>query len=315
MNTDLKVAIEEFSDAIKTTRPNYIACYNSFLSYCNSNLNYGMSELFEKITLFHIEQACKEYFISSKKAEKVESIRRFLSAIDMFYSDYLVPRRMYCRTLENKCRHKEVIHRICQSLNHDFNQKIFLPLEDKDMEKSLQLIAELDDSNFFQLGQKIIFKLLITYGFKEQIIIRMPIDAFDLREHTLTVYSQEDLPIVLELPKTLCEDIKTYIDINPFSNRKYLFTKKNGKQLDSSSTLQILKPKAEKLGITNFTPTSVALSGIVNLINRNLTIGEIIKLSGFEMKKIADVADYLLIDKDISQLINKKTKDNSEICQ
>lgn len=62
------------------------------------------------------------------------------------------------------------------------------------------------------------------------------------------------------------------------------------------------------MDITNFTPTTVALSGVANLIERGLTLGEIKLLTGFETQKIEDVSQYLLTDENVDKVINEKMK-------
>ena len=68
-----------------------------------------------------------------------------------------------------------------------------------------------------------------------------------------------------------------------------------------------LKKKKKKMDVANFTPTSVALYGVANLVEEGLTLAEIKLLTGFETQKIDDVAQYLLTD-DAEELINKKIR-------
>ena len=60
------------------------------------------------------------------------------------------------------------------------------------------------------------------------------------------------------------------------------------------------------MNILNFTPTTIALYGVANLIEKGLTLGEIKLLTGFETQKIEDVSQYLLTDEDVDKVINKK---------
>lgn len=52
----------------------------------------------------------------------------------------------------------------------------------------------------------------------------------------------------------------------------------------------------------------MALSGVANLIERGLTLGEIKLLTGFETQKIEDVSQYLLTDENVDKVINEKMK-------
>lgn len=64
----------------------------------------------------------------------------------------------------------------------------------------------------------------------------------------------------------------------------------------------------KKLNISNFTPTSVALQGVADLIGKGLSLGEIKVLTGFETQIIGDVSKYLLMDEDVEKVINEKLK-------
>lgn len=64
---------------------------NSFLDYCEMYSSYVLKELFNNIiTLHEAKQACKKYFLASKKMKSLEVINRFLSAIDLFHVEYCV---------------------------------------------------------------------------------------------------------------------------------------------------------------------------------------------------------------------------------
>ncbi|MCI9337738.1 MAG: hypothetical protein HFH93_09390 [Lachnospiraceae bacterium] len=125
--------------------------------------------MFEKhINIWDIEQACKLYVESSKKATSIEAVQRFLTAVD-YFCKYLKENNIRCEKLERGCRKKKTVHDICVSLNNELEQKIYLPF---DGEKELKIvesqIALLNRQNFYQLGQSIIYRLLTTYGFKEK---------------------------------------------------------------------------------------------------------------------------------------------------
>ena len=62
----------------------------------------------------------------------------------------------------------------------------------------------------------------------------------------------------------------------------------------------------KNLNVHNFTPMTVALQGVANLIEKGLTLQEIKILTGFETQKIEDVSKYLLTDEDIEKAINQK---------
>lgn len=309
MNNSLKSAFDEYNNLKKDKRKNYNACYDSFLNYCDLYSNLGVKELFNNvITLHEIEQACKKYFLSSKKTKSLEAINRFLSAIDLFYSEYLLPRGIKCESLENGCRNKNVIKWICDGINQDIKQKIYLPLSDDEVEVTRTLVEELDESKFYTFGQKIIFELFLNYGFKAQKIFDMPRNAFDKENHTLLIENGDENPIKIELEDRFVEALKKYCVIQKYPDRKYLFTNTKGKKLTSSSILDSLKQKAIKAKIDGINSTTIALKGIEKLVSKGFTISEIRKFTGFEIQKIVDVSEYMLVGKNINEVINGKLK-------
>lgn len=309
MNESLKQTLDDYFISIKEVRPNYRACYNSFLDYCDKYSNISLKEMFEKhMSMREIKHACKEYFEQSKKATSIEAVQRYLTAIDQFYK-YIEKDGIECKALKNGCRRKEVVHDICMSLNQELKQNIYLPF---DNEEEIKIVEEeirlLNRKKFYQFGQSIIYRLLVTYGFKEKIIINMKINDLDISKGTLLLRSDEEYNIRLKLKADIFNDLRTYCTLNQHLDRVYLFTKNNGVRLTPDSIFGTLKKKIEKRNISNFTPTTVALQGVANLIESGLTLGEIKMLTRFETQKIEDVSKYLLIDENVEETINRKLR-------
>ncbi len=309
MNESLKQTLDDYFISIKEVRPNYRACYNSFLDYCNIYSDISLKEMFEKhISLREIKHACKAYFENSKKATSIEAVQRYLTAIDQFYK-YIEKDGIECKALKNGCRRKEVVHDICMSLNDELKQNIYLPF---DNEEEIKIVEEeiglLNKNKFYQLGQSIIYRLLVFYGFKEKIIINMKMDDLDVSEGTLLLRGGEEYNIRLKLKEDIFNGLLNYCTQNKHSDRVYLFTKSNGAQLTPDSIFGTLKKRIEKRGISNFTPTTVALQGVANLIENGLTLREIKILTGFETQKIEDVSQYLLMDESVEETINEKLR-------
>lgn len=310
MNQDLKHELDIYYATIKDERPNYGSCYNSFLEYCAKFPEYSLRKLLEEtITISDIEMACIHYFENSKKANSVEAIQRFLTAIDQFFK-YLKNKKIVNSHLEGGCRRKDVIHRICIGLNEELEQKIYLPFDGKEERKLVEeQIKLLNKDNFYQFGQSVIYRLFMTYGFKEKIIINFKLDDFDREKGTLLVNCEEESGIFIQLRKDIFEDLERYCTLHRDQSRVRLFTKSNGAPLTPDSIFGTLKSRMKKLGMLNFTPTSVALQGVALLMEKGLTIGEIKILTGFETQKIEDVSKYLLTDIDVGAMINAKLSD------
>ncbi len=308
MNQKLRETLEDFYNTIKESRPNYRTCYNSFLEYCDMHYpQYSLKELFEKhLDILDIKKACRHYIETSKKATSVEAVQRFLTAMDYFYG-FLKENDIKCESLEAGCRRKEIVHGICIHLSNELEQKVYLPFDD---ERELEIVKEelalLDGQNFYQLGQSIIYRLLLLYGFKEKVVINFKPHDFDSKKGRLLVNYNGDNSLYVDLPDDVCQDLREYCVLNKYKDRANLFTKSNGAALTPDSMLGTLKGRLKKRNIVNFTPTTVALYGAANLIDKGLTIGEIKLLTGFETQKIEDVSLYLLTDENVGEVIHKK---------
>lgn len=308
MNQKLEQVLDNCYKTIKEDRPNYRTCYHSFLEYCGANYpQCSLREMCENhLDIFDIKRACKLYIERSKKATSIEAVQRFLTAMDFFFR-FLKENNVSCENLEGGCRRKEIVHDICVSLNTELKQKIYLPF---DNEQELRIVNEqialLNKQNFYQLGQSIIYKLLITYGFKEKVVINFKLNDFISREGKLQVSYNGENSTYINLPEDLNQDLREYCVLNKYQDRKYLFSKSNGTLLTPDSMFGTLKSRLIKMDILNFTPTTIALYGVANLIEKGLTLGEIKLLTGFETQKIEDVSQYLLTDEDVDKAINKK---------
>lgn len=200
MNTPLKQVLEDYYKTIREERANYQACYKSFLEYCNQELKfYSLADLSENLTKIDVEQACKYYFETSKRATSIEAIQRFLTAIDQFTS-YAKKREIKWRYLKESCRNKQIVHDVCVSLNNELSQKIYLPFDE---EKEVRILKEqielLNRNNFYQFGQSVMYRLLITYGFKEKIIINIKVEDFNEEEGQILVGADEEQKIYVKL--------------------------------------------------------------------------------------------------------------------
>ncbi|HIW81428.1 MAG TPA: hypothetical protein H9742_07920 [Candidatus Acetatifactor stercoripullorum] len=306
MSETLKQVLDDYYKTIKEGRANYRACYNSFLEYCDKYINVPLFEMSKALTKIEIKYACKYYFEKSKKATTIEAIQRYLTAIDQFYK-YIKKQGITWEHLEGGCRNKQIVHDICVSLNDELTQKIYLPFdEEKAVKIAEEQIALLNRDNFFQLGQSVIYRMLSTYGFKEKVITNFKMEDFSKREETLLISGEEEQELRIKLDEDILADLVRYCELHKYPDRTYLFTKSNGTQLTPNSIFITLKERMKKLDVSNFTPTTVALQGVVNLIEKGLTLQEIKILTKFETQKIEDVSKYLLTDEDAEKVINEK---------
>lgn len=145
------------------------------------------------------------------------------------------------------------------------------------------------------------------------VVINFKIEDFDDITGKLLVGCNEENSIYICLPEDIRRDLIEYCILNKYQDREFLFTKSNGAKLTPDSMFHTLKSRIEKLGISNFTPTTVVLYGVAGLLDKGLTSAEIKVLTGFETKKIDDVSQYLLTDQNIEKVINAKIMGMGEL--
>ena len=118
MNQFLSIALKTHFESLKVggKGENYWQCYQAFLKYCDIYGDCDLKDLFNnKLLRQDIVCACASYYNSSAKPHRKEAVNRFLSAIDLFYKNYI--KKMGGMTNMNKA---------------DYNQKhSILPLSTK----------------------------------------------------------------------------------------------------------------------------------------------------------------------------------------
>lgn len=113
MNQFLSIALKTHFESLKVSGKgeNYWQCYQAFLNYCDIYGDCDLKDLFNnKLLRQDIVRACVLYYNSSAKAHRKEAVNRFLSAIDLFYKNYIKKMGgIECSALEGGCRNNEMI--------------------------------------------------------------------------------------------------------------------------------------------------------------------------------------------------------------
>ena len=116
MNQFLSIALKTHFESLKVggKGENYWQCYQAFLKYCDIYGDCDLKDLFNnKLLRQDIVCACASYYNSSAKAHRKEAVNRFLSAIDLFYKNYIKKMGgIECSALEGGCRNNEMIEDI-----------------------------------------------------------------------------------------------------------------------------------------------------------------------------------------------------------
>ena len=292
----------------KYERYNYKPCLAAFEAYCTKTYpEYSLKELFENaICMDDIIQSGKLYFTTSEKASSKEAIDRFLSAMDFFYKHDLKKMGIQCNCMEDGCRHNEISERIELALGEKLKKKTYHPITAEEEERVNTLADSLDDTKFYTYGQKIIYRLLLRYGFKPGYVIEMKKADIDLENNTLRVQNGRYEAIYLCVSEELTFMFKKYMDMQPYKESKYLFTTSKGKKLKKNAVFISLQDKIVAAGMHNISSIPIALRGVEKLLGEGLLVSEIVRLTGFSVNTIANVADYMLRDVDVSKSINEK---------
>lgn len=248
--------------------------------------------------------ACASYYNSSAKAHRKEAVNRFLSAIDLFYKNYIKKMGgIECSALEGGCRNNEMIEDIEKCLNTKLKQEIYCPIDDKIEIEIIKICNNLKKSDFYKFGQKILCNLLLKYGFKLNLLVNLKKDDVNDIDGIITIRNKDSV-INLSVDKSMVSDIRQYNMVHRYPNREYFFLNTKGKKITSSSALATIQEKLEE--VNNINTTTLALKGVSKLIQKGLTLSEIKYLTGFETKKIEDVSRWLMNQEDVESVINNK---------
>lgn len=263
MNQFLSIALKTHFESLKVggKGENYWQCYQAFLKYCDIYGDCDLKDLFNnKLLRQDIVCACASYYNSSAKAHRKEAVNRFLSAIDLFYKNYIKKMGgIECSALEGGCRNNEMIEDIEKCLNTKLKQEIYCPIDDKIEIEIIKICNNLKKSDFYKFGQKILCNLLLKYGFKLNLLVNLKkADVNDI-DGIITIRNKDSV-INLSVDKSMVSDIRQYNMVHRYPNREYFFLNTKGKKITSSSALATIQEKLEE--VNNINTTTLALKGV-----------------------------------------------------
>lgn len=261
MNQFLSIALKTHFESLKVSGKgeNYWQCYQAFLNYCDIYGDCDLKDLFNnKLLRQDIVRACVLYYNSSAKAHRKEAVNRFLSAIDLFYKNYIKKMGgIECSALEGGCRNNEMIEAIEKCLNTKLKQEIYCPIDDKIEIEIIKICNNLKKSDFYKFGQKILCNLLLKYGFKLNLLVNLKkADVNDI-DGIITIRNKDSV-INLSVDKSMVSDIRQYNMVHRYPNREYFFLNTKGKKITSSSALATIQEKLEE--VNNINTTTLAIN-------------------------------------------------------
>lgn len=311
MANELKTALNNYKKNMDANRKSDAACYDSFFEYCKEEglSQYPLKKLFvEYISMHSIVEACRTYIEGSKKARKNQAIDRYLIAMDKFYVNYIKKQGIICDELEAGCHRKEVINDVVNSVNEKLgNRKITVPMKSDEINAMEDVIKTMNCERHYQYGQIVRYRLMLEYGFKSEVLLKLRLEQFDAEELSLNIEYDEDAHFKVLLDEELGNMVKRYCEMNCQKDRKWLFTNADGKKIASSYIMDELSKRAkENFAIAGFSPMAVGLTGVQKLLEKGMTVAEIKMLTGFGINKIEDVAEYMLVNLENEKVINEK---------
>ena len=311
MANELERALNNYKKIMDGNRKGDAACYDSFFKYCEEEglAGYPLKKIFvEYISMHSIVEACRKYVEESKKAKTVQAINRYLIAADKFYVNYIKKQGITCDELEVGCHRKEVGNDVINSLNEKLgSRKIAVPMKPGEIEAMEEVIETLNVRSHYQYGQILRYRLMLEYGFKSEVLIDLRLEQFDEKTLSLNLEYDEDICFRVFLDETLGNMVKRYCELNPKKDRELLFTTAEGTKIVSSQMLDEMRKQAkDNFNIAGFSPMAAGLTGVQKLLEKGMTSAEIKMLTGFGIKKIDDVAEYMLMSQDIEKDINEK---------
>ena len=280
MANELKTALNNYKKNMDANRKSDAACYDSFFEYCKEEglSQYPLKKLFvEFISMHSIVEACRTYFEGSKKARKNQAIDRYLIAMDKFYVNYIKKQGIICDELEAGCHRKEVINDVVNSINEKLgNRKITVPMKSDEINAMEDVIKTMNCERHYQYGQIVRYRLMLEYGFKSEVLLKLRLEQFDAEELSLNIEYDEDARFKVLLDEELGNMVKRYCEMNCQKDRKWLFTNAGGKKIASSYIMDELSKRAkENFGIAGFSPMAVGLTGVQKLLEKGMTVAEI----------------------------------------
>lgn len=234
-------------------------------------------------------------------------MERYLIAIDNFYQ-WLRGMGVKCEKLDDRCNKKYLKEQICSRIGIPIEHEEYIPISDETVEKIEKMVEQLKPNKFYPYGQKLIFELLIKYGFKTQIILGISKDAYNPVDRTLVITNKVYGNIILELPDEFVNMFNRYNELQIYKDREYMFTYTDGKQLETNDIFDTLQDKIRASEIGKVSAINISLKGVENMINRGLFVSEIQRITGFSAKKIIEVYERMHAEKDINKIINEKLR-------
>lgn len=286
--------ILEFSNIIKDSTPDYAAMYGYLIQYLNNK--YANEEisvnnfLTKEFTMRDIIKSCV-WYLEHSNARSVTAIQKYLNAMTKLYVSFLKPKGYDNRNFDEIIPFSQLQSDVKEALSKKkLQEKISFPaIIDSDCKVIFDYFKHNKRPSFVRSQISIIFKLLMTFGFKFRRIKYIRVQDFNFNQKCLFIEIDDGEMLSLDLPSALAIEIKEYID-NPQRpvDSYYMFLNTEGHTISPDflsyyfSEAKKMCKNADKNGLNRFTATGLAKYAICNMIKQGMNPSIIKLITGMD---------------------------------
>ena len=299
MIVGLKEMLDDFSEEIKKSMPDYLSLYSYFCEFIEEKYKGEVSTVED----FFTNNFCRRdiinscvYYTEKSNATSVTAIEKYLNSMTKLYNSCIREKGYDNKNLSAISPFASLKAEVREKIsNKELVEKdIFPAIRENEFEMILSYINGIKKKSFVKSQVIIIFKLILLFGFKLEKIKYMQINDYNSKHNTLRVNieedSDDDKSILLELPTTLSDEIRDYIhlfrnDIDKESSQ-YLFLNRENKVITPSFLSAMFTAIKDENKIEkerkSFTSTGLAKYAIKNMIKNGIGSADIKLVTGME---------------------------------
>lgn len=279
------------------SRADYQSIYKSFVGFIkdyHSGADFRTIQLFlsDQLSRFDIINSCVHY-IQGDRTSKKNAATKYLNAITFLYDNYFVPNGFSNDNLSKNRPFSGLYDEVMQKSKKDLaDKKPKPPLSEAEFQCVVNYMKSNKKLSPKQAEVRLIWKLLLLYGFKLERLNSLLIDNFSIDERTLKIIIQDEESITVKLPDQLALDLDEYIrNVHP-TGKGSIFLGTDGKKMKP----KFFEDDFKKLRASNnlsdkqnpFNTTGFAKYAIIQMINADIDTYFIRNVSGMKSVIIED---------------------------
>lgn len=313
--TDFDALLDEYKNKItKGTSDSFMPILNSLkhtiLERHKDAPN--IDEIFNhRIIALDIIDAGIKYIDNTTKVISESSITKYLNSITDFYKK-IIQVKYPNSSLNSVLNFQDLYSDIRQNVKKDLLPTESYPHIGKDEYKfvnsHISVLSSMTGKNF---SISVIYRLMLLFGFKLEIVENLKAKNYDSEKRTLCLESKfSNKELSLELPYNLSRDMS--IQKSKDVGSPYLFVNDGGNKIDSdyfADDLKDLKAEAAKYGFKKacFTLSGFSKFGVINMLVEGLnplTVKDVSGISDTNLKYCEKQAIFLLERENLNHHIN-----------